>query len=79
MSTPNAAQELFDNTYITSFEICRDLNIERSTLLRARARNLLPEPVLIPGVNAFIWERSKVAAALDTWKRTLASRRGEIA
>jgi predicted DNA-binding transcriptional regulator AlpA len=75
MSSP--AQNLFDNTYITSYEICKTLGIERSTLLRARARNKLPEPILIPGVNAYIWERNKVAAAIDQWKESLTTRRGQ--
>lgn len=73
----NDAQSLFDTTYISGYEICQQLNIPRSTLLRARERHALPEPILVPGVRAFIWERSKVAAALDAWKKELQTRRGE--
>lgn len=72
----NEAQQLFDETYITGFEICQQLGIPRSTLLRARERAALPEPVLVPGVKAFIWERSKVAAAIEAWKESLQARRG---
>lgn len=70
------AQSEFDQTYITGFEICQELNIPRSTLLRARERGKLPEPIMVPGVKAFIWERSKIASALDQWKADLAARRG---
>jgi len=76
MSNTNESQTRFDETYITGFEICQELNIPRSTLLRARERNLLPEPVVVPGVKAFIWERTKIASALDKWKSDLNSRRG---
>jgi hypothetical protein len=81
MSLPNnnEAQKLFDSLYITGFEICNELDIPRSTLLRARARGLLPEPILIPGVKAFVWERNKVSQAIEQWKVSLASRRGELA
>lgn len=74
--TQTTAQTVFDELYITGYEICQQLSIPRSTLLRARERGVLPEPILVPGVKAFIWERSKVASAIDQWKQDLQSRRG---
>lgn len=79
LPTDNEAQTVFDSLYITGYEICTELDIPRSTLLRARARGLLPEPILIPGVKAFLWERTKISQALEQWKVSLASRRGELA
>lgn len=72
------AQERFDEKYITSTEISKTLNVERSSILHARNRGLLPEPVVVKGVRAFIWEREPLQQYLDAWKITLASRRGEL-
>lgn len=79
MSDKKTAQERFDELYITSSEIQEELNVERSTILNARRRGLLPEPILVRGVRAFIWERDKVRPYLEAWKISLASRRGELA
>lgn len=74
----NLAQERFDEVYITSSEIAEELKIERSTIVNARRRGLLPEPIIIKGIRAFIWERNTVRPLLDAWKVSLASRRGEL-
>ena len=72
------AQMRFDEKYITSTEIAEELDIERSTVLNARRRGMLPDPVTVRGVRVFIWERGPVRPFIDAWKVSLASRRGEL-
>lgn len=71
-------QRAFDKKYITSSEIQKELRIERSTLLNARRRGMLPNPVIVQGVGAFIWEREELQPYLDAWRLSLACRRKEI-
>lgn len=79
MSDNKTSQELFDEKYITSSEIQETLGVERSSILNARRRGMLPDPITVRGVRAFIWEREKVTPYLEAWKISLASRRGELA
>jgi len=72
-------QERFDDLYITSSEIQRLLKVDRSAILSARRRGMLPDAVMVRGVRAYIWERKHVAPFLAAWKICLASRRGELA
>lgn len=75
---PLSPQEDFDRRYITSTEIQRELGVERSTILYARRRGMLPEPIIVQGVRAFIWERDKIRPYLNAWRLSLRSRRGEL-
>lgn len=74
----NAAQKRFDELYITSSEIQKTLNVARSQILHARTRGLLPEPVVVQGARAFIWERANIQKYLDAWQITLDARRGNL-
>ncbi len=74
----NEAQERFNARYISSNEICKSLQIERSMLHNGRQRGILPNPISVPGVNGYIWERDALEPFLDAWKISLASRRGEL-
>lgn len=78
MSKIKTAQQEFDETYITSSEIGMELGICRATLLHARRRGLLPDPVIVNGAQIFIWKREVVRPYLDAWKIMLQSRRGEL-
>ena len=73
-----AHQARFHELYITSTEIQRTMNVERSSILNARRRGMLPNAVVVPGVRAFIWERKTIKPYLDAWTISLASRRGEL-
>ena len=79
MSDPKTSQERFDELYITSTEIQEELGVKRSTILNARRRGMLPDPIEVRGVRAFIWERECTRPFLEAWKVSLASRRGELA
>lgn len=72
------AQDRFDNTYVTPHEICQRLRVERSSILYARKRGLLPEPIRLKGSGAFIWERDKIESYLSAWEINLKARRGEL-
>ena len=72
-------QERFDATYITSTEIQHDMNVSRSTLLNARKRGLLPDPIVVNDGQLFMWERSSIADNLAAWKLILGVRRANNA
>ena len=71
-----SAQTRFDEMYITSAEIQRDMNVSRSTLLNARKRGLLPDPIVVNDGQLFIWERNSVKDNISAWKVILGIRRG---
>jgi len=78
MNQFDTAQQRFDDIYITSSEIQKELGVDRSTILDARRRGMLPDPVIVTGARVFIWEREKTRPFLDAWSIALASRRGEL-
>lgn len=78
MDTPNPAQQTFERLYVTPLEIQERLGVSRADILRARSRGMLPDPVIVPGVRCFIWERKRVEKFLDAWEISLKSRRGEL-
>lgn len=71
-------QDIFDETYITSWEIQRELSVTRAVIIYAKNRGMLPKPVIVPGSGAFLWDRKKARPRLDAWKLSLKSRRGEL-
>lgn len=76
-SLPSAQQE-FDDTYITSSEIGKELNVCRATIVQARRKGLLPDPIVVNGAQIYIWKRAIVRPYLDAWKLMLQARRGEL-
>ena len=79
MSKPlNAAQEEFNERYITSTEIMQTLGITRTAMLAARRSAKLPDPIDIHG-KIFIWERAPLQPYLAAWKMVLEVRRGATA
>jgi hypothetical protein len=70
------AQEVFDTKYVTSTEILQELNIPRATLMNARRRGLLPQPIVVNGGQLFMWERELIKENLSAWKLMLQHRRG---
>jgi len=71
-------QERFDALYITSNEIQERMGVVRSSILHARQRGMLPDPIMVRGVNTFIWERDGIEEYLKSWELSLKSRRGEL-
>lgn len=75
MTTPEPAQARFDRAYISSGEICRRMNVSRATVLQARRRGLLPDPIAIDNANVYVWEREAVEPYLSAWALLLGVRR----
>lgn len=71
------AQAKFDAAYISSSEICAELQVTRATVMAARQRNLLPDAVVVNGMQIYLWEREAVRPYLDAWKVVLTARRGD--
>lgn len=72
------AQQEFDEIYITSSEIGQELGVCRATLVNARRRGLLPDPIIVNGAQIFIWKRHHVRPYIDAWRLMLQARRGEL-
>jgi hypothetical protein len=74
-----SAQEEFDEKYISSTELCRELNVTRATLVNGRRRGALPEPVRINRPNGdphvMLWLRDEVAPYVSAWKVELEAAR----
>ena len=73
------AQEDFDAKYITSTEICQDLDVTRASVANARERGALPEPVRINRPNGdphiMIWLREEAAPHIERWRAELVGKR----
>ena len=73
------SQQEFDEIYITSSEIGQELGVCRATLLNARRRGILPDPIVVNGAQIFIWKRNLLQPYLDRWRNVLQERRRETA
>lgn len=71
----NKAQINFSAKYISSAEICKRLNVSRSTVVYARKCGLLPEPIQLNDFNYYLWEREQLEPFLTAWAYTLQIRR----
>lgn len=71
----NACQTKFNETYITASEMCERLKITRTSLLQARRRGQLPNPIDVCQQRIFVWERKAVEPYLDAWEQILKIRR----
>lgn len=78
LASSNPAQEEFDRTYITSSEICDELEITRATIVHGRRRGLLPGAIVVNGAQIIVWKRDTVRPYLDAWKLILQAKRGEL-
>ena len=73
------AQEEFDEKYITSTEICSTLGVTRASIVGARSRGALPEPVRINRPNGdphiMIWLREEASPHIERWRAELEAAR----
>lgn len=76
MESNNAAQKRFDETYITSTDLQRELGVSRAAVLYARKRGALPEPIVVNDGQLTMWERATLKPYLDAWVKELNARRG---
>lgn len=68
------AQQRFDETYISSSEICATLGVSRTTINYARKKRMLPEPITISPIQVCLWERKTVEAFVTAWRAARAAR-----
>lgn len=72
-------QEEFDAKYITSTEICTTLEVTRASVVNARERGDLPEPLRInrPSGDCHImfWLREEASPYVERWRVKLAEAR----
>lgn len=72
-------QEEFDAKYITSTEICTTLEVTRASVVNARERGDLPEPVRINRPNGdphiMLWLRADAAPFVERWRVKLTEAR----
>lgn len=60
-------QEEFNTTYITTQEIYAYMGCCRATLLAARRRGFIPDPIVVNDTT-HIWKRADVMHKLEAWK-----------
>lgn len=65
------AQQRFDDIYMTSSDIGRELGISRATLVQGRKRGMLPDPIVVNEGQIVLYERAIVRPYLDAWKLVL--------
>lgn len=75
-------QARFDETYISSTEICQTLGVNRSTVFNgARTGKLPPESIVIRrangGAHAMLWLRREAEPMMHEWAKAIASRKGQ--
>lgn len=75
MDKIETAQQRFDRMYITSAEICKVMGVNRTTVLAAKKRGMLPDPILVNDQLVCLWEREAVKPYIDAWKLLFATRR----
>lgn len=69
-------QVSFDQQYIGSVEICQMLDISRVVFCHWRKKGKLPDPIIVPGTNTFLWLRSQALPIILQWKEEREFRRG---
>lgn len=69
------AQQRFNKMYISSAEICRDLGVTRPSVMNARKRGQLPDPIFVDEHAICIWEREPLQPFLRAWRIILDAKR----
>lgn len=69
-------QTQFDEQYITSAEITKDLGISRAGFLYGRRNGKLPEPIIANEGRLLMWPRTpEILAMVADWKEAITSRK----
>jgi len=73
-------QQAFDETYISSTEICQRLDVNRSTIFNGARAGKLPEAIVIRradgGTHILLWLRAEAEPMMEEWAKAIASRKG---
>lgn len=70
-----SAQQEFDKTYISVSEICEELQVNRSSVMHAKKKGLLPNSIDVCKGTTTLWKRAEVMEYLSAWKLAIKSRR----
>lgn len=70
------AQKRFDETYITSSEICERLGVTRVALHVRKKGGHLPGGIMVNNSHLLIWERSAIEPHIVRWEEHLNKKRG---
>jgi len=74
-------QKHFDDTYISSTEICQTLGVNRSTVFNGARAGKLPEGIVIRradgGTHIMLWPRASAEPMIEQWAKAIASRKGQ--
>lgn len=73
-------QAQFDETYISSTEICQTLGVNRSTVFNGVRAGKLPEGIIVRrangGAHVMLWLRREAEPMMNEWAKAIASRKG---
>ena len=75
-TTISAEQNAFNEEWVVTAEICKELDVTRASIVYAHRRGLLPEPIIIPGTKSYIWKREDVTPYVRRWQEKLIEKRG---
>jgi hypothetical protein len=71
-------QERFDEQYVTSMELCAQLDVSRSSILNRRRAGGLPGAIEVRArdgqTHLLLWVRADVEPHLERWRQQLARR-----
>lgn len=76
-TTTPSPQQLFDEQYISTMEMCKELGVNRASITNAIKRKFLPEPIVVSQSQMHLWERPVVRPILDAWKLVLKARKSK--
>jgi len=79
MAEQTASQMAVDPEYITVAQICKELEVDRSLVKRARETGRLPGAIAFEfrGFITYKWKRSDIEPHLNAWKLQLDRIRGD--
>jgi len=73
-----SAQKEFDEKYISSTEVCKQLGVHRTTVLLALRTGRLPDPIILRRPNGtpqiLLWTREAIAPYFAEWSKARAER-----
>ncbi len=70
------AQKRFDETYITSTEICERMKVSRPAVHFRRKNGHLPNAIRVYGQSLFVWDRQQIEPKLVEWENQINKREG---
>jgi len=70
-------QQVFDDTYVSTMEICEEMGVNRASVTNAIKRKFLPAPIVVSHSHMHLWVRREIRPILDAWKLVLKARQAK--